>query len=72
MLTVFIIGSASLGELNFGGNLIGDNGILLVSSELQSNSNLTELRLYDCGISVKGTWLVVVLRLQFKRLKYSN
>ena len=50
-----IAGRTSLEALSFGGNPIGDYGISLMSNELQSNSILTELRIYECGISSKGT-----------------
>ena len=54
MSTVIITGSASLRVLNVGGNDIGDDGMSLISSELQYNNILTELRVSGCGLSVKG------------------
>ena len=56
MSTVIITGSASLRELdvNYNPN-IGDDGMSLISSELQYNNILTELRVERCGLSVKGS-----------------
>ncbi|XP_065903598.1 NLR family CARD domain-containing protein 3-like [Dysidea avara] len=45
---------ASLRVLDVGGNPIGDDGMLLLSSTLQYNTILTELMVSDCGLSVKG------------------
>jgi len=47
-------GSASLSVLNLDGNSVGDDGMYLISSELQYNNMLTELRVAACGLSVKG------------------
>ncbi|XP_065900737.1 NACHT, LRR and PYD domains-containing protein 3-like isoform X3 [Dysidea avara] len=46
--------SASLIELNVSGNNISDDGMSLISSELQYNNILTELRVGFCRLSVKG------------------
>ena len=54
MSTVIITGSASLIELNVSGNNISDDGMSLISSELQYNNILTELRVGFCRLSVKG------------------
>lgn len=55
MSTVITTGSASLRELNFNDNHnIGDDGMSLISSELQCNSILKKLRVANCGLSVKG------------------
>ena len=54
MSTVIITGSASLRVLNVNCNHISDNGMSLISSELQYNNILTELRVGPCGLSVKG------------------
>ena len=54
MSTVIITGSASLRELDVSGNDIGDDGMSLISSELQYNDILTELRVKACGLSAKG------------------
>ena len=44
------------------GNMIGDNGILLVADGLQCNNTLTKLNVGECGLSVKGT---VVYKTEF-------
>ena len=53
--TVTIADIASLRVLDVGGNPIGDDGMLLLSSTLQYNTILTELMVSDCGLSVKGS-----------------
>ena len=54
--TVIITGSASLKVLSVNINPnIGDDGMSLISSELQYNNILTELRVERCGLSVKGS-----------------
>ena len=40
--------------LNVGGNEIGDDGISMISEELQHNNSLTELNVINCGFSAKG------------------
>ncbi|XP_065903428.1 NACHT, LRR and PYD domains-containing protein 3-like isoform X2 [Dysidea avara] len=45
---------ASLRVLHVTGNDISDDGMSLISSELQYNNILTELRVQWCGLSVKG------------------
>ena len=50
--TVMITGSPSLRVLDVGGNKIGDIGVELL---LPNSNNLTELSIWDCGLSVKGT-----------------
>ena len=55
MSTVIITGSASLRVLDVSGNNIGDDGMSLISSELQYNNILTKLRVERCGLSVKGS-----------------
>ena len=52
--TVMTTGSPSLRALDVGGNEIGDIGVELLCKELQSN-NLTHLRIWGCGLSVKGS-----------------
>ena len=42
--------------LNIGDNKIGDDGVRHVTEELQQNDTLTELKLYNCGISVNGNY----------------
>jgi len=54
MSTVIITGSASLRVLNVSYNPISDDGMSLISSELQYNNILTKLRVARCGLSVKG------------------
>ena len=49
-----IAGSASLRILDVSSNPIGDDGILLISSELQYNNVLTKLKVAECGLSTKG------------------
>jgi len=56
MSTVIITGSALLRVLDVSFNHnIGDDGMSLISSELQYNNILTELRVAWCGLSVKGS-----------------
>ena len=57
MSTVIIIGSTTLRELDVSWNHIGDNGISVITEELQSNKTLTKLNVSVCRFSVKGTVL---------------
>ena len=59
MSTAIITGSASLRELHVSDNPINDDGMSLISSELHYNNILTELKVAECGLSVKGVeWLI--------------
>ena len=58
MSAVVIIGRASLQELDISNNPISDDGMSLVSRELQYNNILTQLRVEMCGLSVKGSSIV--------------
>ena len=50
---IIIIGSTTLRVLNVGRNKIYDDGISMISMELQNNS-LTTLTVQQCELSVKG------------------
>ena len=50
---IIIIGSTTLTVLNVGRNKIYDDGISMISMELQNNS-LTTLIVQQCEISAKG------------------
>ena len=54
MSTVIITGSTTLRVLGVGRNQIGDDGISMISEELQHNNSLTELYVASCGLSAKG------------------
>ena len=54
MCDAFILDRATLTKLDISHNCIGDDGILIVSEELQQNSTLTMLRMIDCGFTAKG------------------
>ena len=45
-----------LQHLDISGNTIGDDGVRHVMEGLQQNDALTELRLWNCRISVKGNY----------------
>ena len=51
--TTIIIGSCTLRVLNVGRNKFYDDGISMISMELQNNS-LTTLTVQQCELSVKG------------------
>ena len=53
--TVMITGSPSLRVLDVRRNKIGDIGVELLCKELPNNNSLTELHIWMCGLSVKGT-----------------
>ena len=53
----------SLQELDMGYNDIGDDGMSSVADGLQYNKTLTKLKVWGCGLSVKGT---VVYKTEFK------
>ena len=69
MSTVIITGSTTLRVLNVGGNKIGDDGISMISEELQYNNSLTKLRVLNCGLSLKGEELANFVYFSF--LHYS-
>ena len=58
MYTVIITGSTTLRVLDVGGNEIGDDGISMISEELQHNNSLTKLSVWWCRLSVKGEELI--------------
>jgi len=41
-------------------NKIGNNGVKHITEGLQQNDILTELSLWGCGISVKGTQVIIL------------
>lgn len=51
---LILTGSKTLQVLNLGFNNIGNDGISMISMELQHNNSLTELSLAQCGLSEKG------------------
>ena len=53
MYTV-ITGSTTLRVLDVGWNEIDDNGISMISEELQHNNSLTKLSVNKCRLSEKG------------------
>ena len=55
--TVIITGSATLRVLDVSHNDIGDDGMTVISEAIQHNKSLTELWVWQCGLSVKGTVL---------------
>ena len=55
MFTVITTGSATLRVLDVSYNDIGDEGMAIISEALQHNKSLTELRVAQCGLSVKGS-----------------
>ena len=56
MSTVIITGCATLRVLDLSNNDIGDEGMAIVSETLQHNKSLTEVRVEQCGLSVKGIY----------------
>ena len=54
MSTVIITGRTTLRELDVRWNKIGDDGIMMISEELQHSNSLTKLQFAECGLSVKG------------------
>jgi len=52
---IMIIGSPSLRVLDVCENEIGDIGVELLCKELHNSYSLTELCVWSCGLSVKGT-----------------
>ena len=61
MSTVIITGSTTLRVLDVGANETGDDGISMISEELQHNNSLTELRVEQCGLSAKGQFFILML-----------
>ena len=57
VISVVIIGSNTLRELDVSLNAIGDNGISVITEWLLSNKTLTKLNVSYCNLSVKGTVL---------------
>ena len=61
MSTVIITGSATLRVLDVSGNDIGDDGMAVISEALQHNKSFTTLKVAECGLSVKGTVVCILL-----------
>ena len=61
MSTVIITGNTTLRVLNVGWNKIGDDGISMISKELQHNNSLTELSVERCGLSRAGKFCIVCI-----------
>ena len=45
-----------LQDLNIGGNIIGNDGVKLITEGLQYNNTLIKLHVRSCGISVEGRY----------------
>ena len=58
VISVIITGSTTLRVLDVSGNEIGDDGISMISEELQRNKAQTELLVAKCGLSAKGEKLI--------------
>ena len=63
VMSVIITGNTTLRVLAVGWNVIGDDGISMISEELQHCNSLTKLSLSGCGISVKGEELIILYSL---------
>ena len=61
MSTVIITGSATLRVLDVSINDIGDDGMAVISEALQHNKSLTRLGVGGCGLSVKGTVVILLI-----------
>ena len=61
MSTVIITGSATLRELNVSHNDIGDDGMAVISETLEHVKSLTDLSVMECGLSVKGTVVFIIM-----------
>ena len=57
----YIIGSTTLKVLEVGYNNFSDDGILMISEELQGNNCLINLSTQNCGLSVEGKELTMTL-----------
>ena len=40
--------------LNIGGNAIGDDGVRIITEGLLCNNTLSQLYVWECGITVEG------------------
>jgi len=54
-----LVGNHALQVLNVGYNNIGDEGISVITEQLQHITTLTELYVSGCGLSAKGTVVCV-------------
>ena len=52
----FILDRATLTHLDITHNCIGDDGISVLSEELQQNNTLTKLIMTNCGFTAKGNY----------------
>ena len=66
MSTVIITGWSTLRVLNVGNNEISDDGISMISEKFQHKNSLTKLSFGNCGLSVKGMFINMLL------ISYSN
>jgi len=61
---VYFIGSA-LKILDIGGNKIGDSGMEILLEALQYKNSLTDLRMWNCGLSVKSNSFSIMIIIHY-------
>ena len=56
-IKTLLMKNKTLQVLNIGWNQIGNEGVATVCKVLHNNTNITKLRMDDCGISVEGIYI---------------
>ena len=60
-IKTLLMENKKLQVLNIGGNQIGNEGVAAVCEPLYNyNTTLTELRMFNCGISVEGKYYIIM------------
>ena len=57
-IKTLLMKNKKLQVLNIGWNQIGNEGVATVCEVLHNNTNITELGMYNCGISVEGIYYI--------------
>ena len=60
-IKTLLMENKKLQKLNIGSNQIGNEGVAAVCEPLYNyNTTLTELRMYNCEISVEGKYYIIM------------
>jgi len=58
-IKTLLMENKKLQALNIGENQIGNEGVVAVCEGLYNNTNLTELWMTNCGLSVEGIYYIM-------------
>jgi len=58
-IKTLLMENKKLQVLNISINQIGNEGVAAVCEGLYNNTNLTKLKMYECGLSVEGIYYIM-------------